>query len=206
MKWIVRGNPNPILLMDHFFAVLESYHPLTPAFKEALHQHLEEVALPKNHLLLEPGRVASHAYFLISGHVMTYRYHREEKFIERFWHPNDIVFGADSFFDQIPAEEFMELLTPCTLLHIGYSNVRHLLDTFPEADVIYRKILSSHYHCCRKRLEDHLFLTAAQRYEQLHDRFAIVEQLLPQEQIAAYLGIAPQSLSRIKKQLRGQTV
>lgn len=190
--------------MDNFFAVLESYHPLTSAFKETLYQNVERVSLPKNHLLLEPGRIASHAYFLCSGHVMTYRYHHEERFIERFWHPNEIVFGADSFFDQVPAEEFMELLTPCTFLHIPYSSVRTLLDTFPEADIIYRKILSENYHCCRKRLEDHLFLTAAQRYEQLHDRFAIVEQLLPQEQIAAYLGIAPQSLSRIKKQLRGQ--
>jgi len=189
------------MYLRDLFAVLNHYHPISVALQERLSHSLVTVALPREHLLLEPGKLASHAYFLISGHALTYRYHREEKFIERFWHPQQLVFSADSFFDQTPAEEFMELLTPCRLLQIPYEAVRKILIDFPEADIIYRAILREHYQHCRNRLEDHLFLTAAQRYENLHSRFAVVEQLLPQEQIACYLGIVPQSLSRIKKQL-----
>jgi hypothetical protein len=54
-------------------------------------------------------------------------------------------------------------------------------------------------------LQKRFFLTvsanAEERYEELINRHAGIEQLVPQHQIASYLGILPESLSRMKKQL-----
>jgi hypothetical protein len=85
------------------------------------------------------------------------------------------------------------------LFCVTHDSVLHLFQTFPEAHFIYRVIMNQYYENSRERTRDLQHLTAAERYEKLIRYLPDVEQHVTQNHIASYLGIAPQSLSRIKR-------
>jgi CRP/FNR family transcriptional regulator, anaerobic regulatory protein len=187
--------------MNKLLAVLSTIEPLSEGFKKALKKEVVMLALPKNHMLLEAAKVAEYAYFLNSGFAMSFRYVHGKKHIEEFYPQEKIVLSPRSFFEQIPSKESIQLLEPSEVLYIHYDSVMTLLRRYPEADSLYRATMNQYYEESRTRIHDFQYLRAAERYEKLHASYPRLEQLVPQEYIASYLGIAPQSLSRIKKSL-----
>jgi CRP/FNR family transcriptional regulator, anaerobic regulatory protein len=187
--------------MDKLLALLSTIEPLSEGFKKALKKEIVMLPLPKNHMLLEAAKVAEHAYFLDSGFAMSFRYLQGKKHIEEFYPQGKIVISPRSFFEQIPSKESIQLLEASEVLHIRYDSVMSLLRRYPEADSIYRATMNQYYEESRARIHDFQYLTAVERYEKLHASYPRLEQLVPQEYIASYLGIVPQSLSRIKKSL-----
>lgn len=63
-------------------------------------------------------------------------------------------------------------------------------------------IMNRHYAKCRARISDIQRLSALARLEILLNIYPDIEQIIPQESIASYLNITPQSLSRLKKRKR----
>lgn len=187
--------------LSRLFEVLSALHPLSDSFKRALENETTTLSLPKNYLLLEAPAVAPYAYFLNNGFAMSYTFVKGEKKVTGFWEPSQIVVSLKSFFEQTPSTEFIQLMVQSDVLFISRPSLLMLLDTFPEGNYLSRKIMHIYYEHCKSRLYDIQWLTATERYLKLHHNFPGIEQVISQEDIASYLGIAPQSLSRIKKQL-----
>lgn len=183
------------------FDVLSALHPLTDSFRRALENEITTLSLPKNYLLLEAPAVAPYVYFLNNGFALSYTFVKGEKKVTGFWEPSQIVVPLKSFFEQTPSTEFIQLMAQSDVLFISRASLLMLLDTFPEGNYLCRKIMHLYCENCRSRLYDFQWLTATERYLKLHHHFPGIEQLISQEDIASYLGIAPQSLSRIKKHL-----
>lgn len=187
--------------MHKLIEVLESIEPLSPEFKEALKRAILLTTLPKNYMLLELAKVAEHAFFLNSGYAMAYRFLHGKKHIEEFYNESRIIVSPKSFFERTPSLEAIQLLEESQVIHISYESVMSLLHTYPEAHRIYQVTMNVYYEESRNRIHDLQHLSAVERYEKLHAAFPRIEQLVPQEYIASYLGIAPQSLSRLKRDL-----
>lgn len=159
------------------------------------------LSLPKNYLLLELAKVADHAYFLNTGFAMSFRFVDGKKQIEEFYKESRIIISPTSFFERRPSQESIQLLEQSEVLHVPYERVMLLLQRHSEADVIYRATMNLYYEESRERIHDLQHLSAIERYVKLNREFTKLEQLVPQEYIASYLGIAPQSLSRLKREL-----
>jgi CRP-like cAMP-binding protein len=184
---------------DRLFQVLSAIHPVSEPFRKAITKELTHLSLPKHHLLLEAPRVAEYAYFLDRGFAMSYICIEGERQIEGFWVSGQILVPAKSFFEQLPSTEFIQLMEQSDVFCISYAGVMRLFDAFPEANLIYRVVMNQYYESSRERIRDLQHLTAMQRYARLVSGFPHIEQVVPQEYIASYLGITPQSLSRIKR-------
>ena len=184
---------------DRLFQVLSAIHPLSEKFRKAIKRELTHLSLPKHYLLLEAPRIAEYAYFLDSGFAMSYTFHEGEKQVEGFWVSGQILLEAKSFFERVPSEEFIELMEQSEVFCISYAGVARLFEEFPEANIIARAVLNQYYENSRDRLRDMRQLTSMQRYARLVATFPHIEQVVPQEYIASWLGITPQSLSRIKR-------
>lgn len=184
---------------DKLFSVLASIHPISSGFRKAVEKVLTPLSLPKYHLLLEATRISECAYFLDEGFAMSYTFVKGKKQVEWFWNSGQIMVSARSFFEQVPSQEFIQLRTPTELFCVTHDSVLHLFQTFPEAHFIYRVIMNQYYEHSRERTRDLQHLTAVERYEKLIRYFPDVEQHVTQEHVASYLGIAPQSFSRIKR-------
>lgn len=188
--------------MDTLFELLSKINVLSETFKEALRKELIPISLPKNHILLEAPKIAQHLYFIKNGFAMSYNFHEGRRVVENFWQSNEVITSTNSFIEQIPSKEFVQLMENSDLLCISYAGAQRILQEFPEAQNTYHILLNRHYENCRKRIQEMQRLSAPERFTKLLTTYRHVEQIIPQDAISSYLGITPQSLSRIKRNER----
>jgi len=185
--------------LERLFVVLSSISQLSDEFKITLSKEMTRLSLPRNYILLEAPNVSDHAYFLESGFAMSYTFVKGKMQTEKFWASGEIIVSAKSFFEQVPSMEFIKLMAQSDVLFISYAAVQRLFDSFPEANFIYRVTMNKYQEHFRDRIHELQYLSSTARYDKLTATFPAIEQLVAQEHIASYLGIAPQSLSRIKR-------
>jgi CRP-like cAMP-binding protein len=185
--------------LEKLFQALSAMHPLSDSFKVDLEKEMVRLSLPKDYFLLEAPKISEHAYFIEEGFALSYTFVRGKKQIEQFFASGQIVVSPKSFFDRQPSDEFIQLMEQSEVLHIHYNSAIELIRKFPEAHAIYRTVMNQYLTQLRERVHDMQHLTAQERYEKLHKAFPKLEQTLSQEYLASYLGIAPQSLSRLKR-------
>lgn len=188
--------------LERLFQVLSSMQPLSEDFKVTLEKEIVRLSLPKDYFLLEAPKVSEHAYFIEEGFAVSYTFIRGKKQIERFFASGQVIISPKSFFEQAPSDEFIQLMEQSEVLHIRQTSVIQLLQVFPEANAIYRIIMNQYLEQFRERMHDMQHLNALERFEKLHKSFPRIEQVVPQEYLASYLGIVPQSLSRLKNKIK----
>lgn len=179
--------------------VLSRMCPLSPEFVKRLEGELIPLSFPKHHLLVESPRVAEFAYFLESGFVMSYTFVDSKKRTENFWKAGEIILLPKSFFGRLPSTETVELMEKGSLLCITLPSVLSLFQEFHEANVICRIALTECYQKSVERIHDLQDSNATRRFKKLLSDFPDIEQIIPQDNIASFLGITPQSLSRVKR-------
>ena len=80
------------------------------------------------------------------------------------------------------------------------TKVEKFYQEFPQFETIQRKNFEKRISALQKRILSLLALTAAEKYNQFIEDYTEFEKIIPNYQIASYLGITPQSLSRIRKE------
>ncbi|AYB32013.1 Crp/Fnr family transcriptional regulator [Chryseolinea soli] len=184
---------------ERLFELLNRIYPVSEEFRNAIERELIQLSFPKNHVLLEPPNVAGHSYFINSGFAISYTYFEGKKDITWLWPAGGIMVAGKSLFEQVASREFIQLVEPSELLCMSYHSLLKLFEAYPETNILYRAVLHQYFEQSQARIEDMKNLSAIQNYRKLINGFPGIEQVLSQEQISSYLGIAPQSLSRMKK-------
>lgn len=180
------------------FQLLSQFHPLSPDFKEALKKECRAVFFQKGHHLLQAHTAAHHAFFLVSGFAVGYRYQEMQRVVTDFWQPGEIVFSPKSFFEQLPGDDIIELTINSELLSVSYESFAKLVEAFPVAGRLARGITADYYAKSEERIVDMHTLEAWGRYTKLIESHPGIEMNVSQELIASYLSITPSTLSRLK--------
>ncbi len=122
--------------------------------------------------------------------------HTGQFFFENGWYTD-----YDSFLSGKPSHQNIEALEKTDLLLLDKKHLEALYDQNPRFERFGRLMAERAYLGVRKRTESLTNQSAEERYLQLvKDRPKVIERI-PQHYIASYLGIQPQSLSRIRKQI-----
>ena len=185
--------------MKNLIAYLETFHPLSDGLKSYLTDNLVPASFPTRHMLLEVPKVASHLYYLSDGFAMSYTLNREGKVTENFWKKGQIIVAFESFVYQRPSLEVIQLLVPSDLICISFETMQKMLSDFPDANILYRFILNQHYTQTRKRLRMLKRADHYGQYQHLLKNYPEIERITTQRSIASYLGVTPQTLSRMKR-------
>jgi CRP-like cAMP-binding protein len=106
-----------------------------------------------------------------------------------------------SFNSTEPSATSAQALEKSTILTINPIKKEALFAKVPALERFFRLIVQKHLTVLQKRFLLTVSASAAERYQELIRRAPGIEQLVPQHQIASYLGILPESFSRMKKQL-----
>jgi CRP-like cAMP-binding protein len=175
---------------------------LTPEeqFTVANAYHLHQVK--KKDFFLKEGTKCKLQGFVVGG---TFRvFYTDKKSLEHVlyfafkdWWMGDIA----SFFDDNPTKLNAQAMEDSWVLVIGREETEQLFKDVPKLERLFRIITQRTLSVLQKRFFLTVSANAEERYEELINRHAGIEQLVPQHQIASYLGILPESLSRMKKQL-----
>lgn len=161
---------------------------------------LEVKQLRKGEHFLAIGKVNTHLGLVEQGLAMYYRDLRGEEIPVDFAVEGNWVSYLKSFNDQIPADLGIRMLEDTTLHCISYNDMKSLFDQHPKfhalkAHYVERSMMEMAQHSA-----DLATLDARERYYKLMRERPDLINRVPQYYIAAYLGIKPQSLSRIRKQ------
>ena len=100
-----------------------------------------------------------------------------------------------------PSLTNIEALVDAELLLIEKTDFDKLLNDVPKFEKLFRIKLQRAFVANQKRIIENMSMPAEQRYLNFIEQFPSLEQRLPQKLIASYLGITPESLSRIRKAL-----
>jgi CRP-like cAMP-binding protein len=157
----------------------------------------------KKKYFFEQGSVCQYEGFVLKG---TFRiYYVDLKGIEHVlyfafnnWWVGDIASFNSGEISGLNAQA----LEDGTLLVIDKKRKEELFQKIPALERLFRIILQNHLTVLQKRFLLTISSSAAERYLELIERSPGIEQLVPQHQIASYLGILPESLSRMKKKMR----
>ena len=161
--------------------------------------------LRKKQFLLEEGEVFQYECFVNSGCLR--QYYLDEKGQEHIiqFAISDWWIGDQySFLTGLPSANFIDAIEESQVLLISKINLEQLYTKVPKFERLFRIAFQNSYVALQRRILSNLSQTAQERYLDFNKRYHEIEQKVPQHQIASYLGITPESLSRIRKQLAGK--
>lgn len=184
--------------MNKILAQLHQYAALSTDAQEAIGQALQKNHYAKNDFLLRKGQVCRHIYFIEKGALRGF-YHTEEKEISHwFAFENDFVTSFHSFITGERAVENIQFLEGAVLWAIPKDTLHELFDRFHEIERLVRIAYEKYYLRLEERFVNAQFKTAAERYEELLLTHPHIINRVPLGQVASYLGISQETLSRVR--------
>jgi CRP/FNR family transcriptional regulator, anaerobic regulatory protein len=172
--------------------------PLSDKLLGRLADNLKEEKFPKKHLLLTEGQTARRIYFIQEGFARAYYYDKDKELTTWFMGKGDFMISVYSFFTQQPALENVELLEDCTLLSLSWHQLQALYEDFIEFNIVGRVLTEKYYMLSEERAILLRTMSAAERYHQLITKYPEILQQAKLGQIASYLGISQETLSRVR--------
>lgn len=158
--------------------------------------------LRKKHFLFQEGEVCRSIAFVVRGTLRLYgvdgkgEEHVLQFAVEDWW-----ISDLQSFLSGAPSRYNVDALEDAELLLLEKGARDNLLEAEPKLERFFRLLLERSYIGTQQRLACTLSASAEERYLAFTKTFPLLVQRVPQNQIASYLGIAPESLSRIRKHL-----
>ena len=158
--------------------------------------------LRKRQYLLQEGDVCKYTSFVEKGILRTYTVDEKGnepilQFSMEGWWIADIY----SFLTNEPSPYNIEALEECELLLITKPSWDILLEKVPAFERYFRILIQNNLIATQRRLMSSLSETAEEKYTKLINNFPGCLQRVPQHMIASYLGITPETLSRIRSQI-----
>jgi CRP/FNR family transcriptional regulator, anaerobic regulatory protein len=164
--------------------------------------HFEPLKISRNTVLEEQGTIPQYLYFVSSGFMRLFYYDENgDEQTTYLCSPNGFIASFLCFINQIKATENVECITDCNVFRISNVNLKKIInesETFKTFSlIIFEQAISS----TAIRANDLATLNAEQRYKKLTTQQPQLVQNIPIQYIASYLGMKPESLSRIRRQI-----
>lgn len=186
--------------------------PILEEFKKHLPFNDEEAALmesravqrkvKRRQTILQEGMICKHYSFVVEGCFRMYG--MDEKGVEhnlQFAAENDWITDIGSFYSDKPSKLYIESLEPSVILQIEKLDLYFLYNSIPKLGRIFKVIIENKFVELQNRVLQNISSTAQQRYLSFVEQYSNLAFRLPSTQIASYLGITPEFLSKIRKEL-----
>lgn len=155
--------------------------------------------LKKKEFLLQAGEVCRYEAFVLEGCLRNYYLdnkggeHILQFSIEDWW-TSDLY----SLMTQSPANQFIDALEDSVVALFDRDDLERLYREIPKFERFFRIMLQHAFIAHQQRILQNIGSTGEERYRAFRSKYPLLEQRLPQHQIAAFLGITPEFLSKIR--------
>lgn len=188
--------------MEHILVQLMSQlTPLTAEEKTAIEDSFPVKTFSKGHHLLKEGQIAQNAYYVIEGCVREYELVDGEEKTTAFYTEEDSVVNFNSMVNNVPSKQFYICNEDTTLAVLNAEKEKNLYQEFPRFETFCRTGVEKMMGQKQSQLAEYISLKPEQRYAKLQTERPDLLNRVPQYQIASYLGIKPETLSRIRKRI-----
>jgi CRP-like cAMP-binding protein len=155
----------------------------------------------KGAILLNEGEIASKCYFILQGCVRQYQLTDGEEKTTAFFTEEQAVVSFSSYSQHIPATHYWSCEEDTTAI-VGYlDKEQEMYHKFPKLTEITRAMMEQDFGKTQQAFATFIASSPEERYRLLLKNRPDLVQRVPLHQIASYLGIKPESLSRIRKRI-----
>lgn len=187
---------------DKLLQYMHSGHGFTQEETEAVRKYFEPVAFSKNTIIEEAGSVPQYLYYIVSGYLRLF--YTEENGNEVTTHincPPGFFTSYSDFINSTVSENTIESVTNSELLRISKENLDHLISQSQAMKDFSISVFQQSISYNEKRSRELSVLNAEQRYLKLMNDYPEIIQNVPIQYIASFLGMKPESLSRIRRKI-----
>lgn len=168
--------------------------------------HLKSKKLRKKQFLLQEGDIQKQRAFVTSGCLRSYSIDKNGfehvlQFAPAGWWIGDMR----SYIMQQPGILYIDAIDDSELLLLSKEAIDQLFLTIPKLERLFRILTENSLATYQQRLIDNLSLPAIERYNNFCRLYPSLIELLPQKQIASYIGVTPEFLSKMLRQRTDKT-
>jgi len=189
------------MLLDRTFAQLGENFSLSAEDKRALQQALRPKQLKQGQFFVEAGEICGEVAILHTGIFRTFYLANDKEYTSYFntEDRNPIVGAFTSFLRQQPSAESVVALEDSTHQSISKEELEGLYESHPNIQKMGRLLAEYNYVLAMERIYDLQHSDAKTRYEKFLALYPNVINRIPHYHIASYIGVTPESLSRLRK-------
>ncbi|MFN8281698.1 MAG: Crp/Fnr family transcriptional regulator [Chitinophagales bacterium] len=184
--------------------LLNYFQKIMPLSEEEISAIVETMTIKqykKGTVLLKEGEVSTEVYFVLEGCVRQYYLVDGDEKTNNFFTEEQWVISMNSFGQHKPSTHFLDCCMDCSLVVGNREKEESLYKRFPKFETVSRKVMEMVFAEQQEIMSSYTTDTAEQRYLKLLASRPDLFQKIPQYQIASYVGVKPESLSRIRKRL-----
>jgi CRP-like cAMP-binding protein len=188
-------------MFDTLKKTLSRHITLTDEEFELFAKHFTVRKYRKKQYVLQQGDLCRYVYFVVNGCLRSFevddtgKEHIIQFSIEDWW-----VGDMESSLTHTPANLNIECLEPCEMLLIEQTALEKLYIEIPKLERFFRIITQNALIVSQRRLLSVMSKSALERYLEFTGRYPQFMERIPNHHIASYLGITPESLSRLRKE------
>lgn len=183
----------------------KNYLPLNKEERLLLDKRTTQRQIKRRQMILQENFVCKHYTFVVKGCFKMYSI--DEKGSEHnisFAAENEWIADLGSFYSEKPSKLFIEAIEPSLILQIEKQDLLYLFVNVAKFDRNFRVIIEEKYIELQNRLLQNISSNANQRYLNFLEQYPQLALRLPNTQIASYLGITPEFLSKIRSEINIQ--
>lgn len=182
-----------------FKAAIQKLVPVVDSDFDAISPSLKKVYLKKNEIWEKAGFISQNMGFVNSGLLRQYYLKDGNEFTDDFFDQGDWIGNYISYLSKEPAHTFTVAMEACDLWVMPFATVESFYKDYPHVELFSKKLGDQKLFELKKRSTSLLMNNATERYHDLVSERPDLFNRVPQYLIAQYLGIRPESLSRIRK-------
>jgi CRP-like cAMP-binding protein len=199
----LNGKQHPVY--EQLLKTVQQKVTLTSDEAELLKQFFTPKKVRKRQYMLNEGEVCKYNLFVAKGLLRAFGveengYEQVVQFAVEGWWISDL----NSFFSGDVAVYNIEALEDCELLLLTRQSMDEMLEKLPKMERYFRLLMQNHIVALRQRIIASQRHSAEERYIKLIEGFPTILARVPQQYIASYLGMTPETLSRVRKQISEQ--
>src|ERR1700722_13954880 len=195
---------NIVSIFASMLEVFKSYLKGKISFTDEQFKAISSLFIPKTiakgTVLLREGEVCQYNMFVVKGCLRSYVIDKNGKeHIIQFAPENWWISEQNSLMKQEPAMFFIDAIDDTEVLLSERSFNEKLAEILPSGAQMLQGLFQNSFKAMQKRVVNLLSASAEQRYVEFVKMYPTIALRVPQKMIASYLGITPESLSRIRK-------
>jgi CRP-like cAMP-binding protein len=168
---------------------------------EYYEKNIEYLEVKKKEYLLKVGEVETHMYYVIEGTFRLFLIKEDKEICTEFGFPDTFMCSFNSFASGKPSIIAIQAVTNAKILRLSKKDVDYFNDISKNSERFSRRTVESLYAQKSQREISLLSTTAEERYIKLLKKQPQIIKIIALKDLATYLGIHPESLSRIRKKV-----